>query len=118
MSDFEVIGAAVTEVNGLYAERDPKVIPEGFARTCNEMGWDTKKMWLQLSDQLRPWYEKDNEAYIYWNKGDGKWWLDAPSGAGLYVVKADSLTPPESGWLPLEGVPRPVPTVEERCGAS
>merc|ERR1719336_1114008 len=112
LQQIRVVGAAVAEVNGVFSSRDPKVIPAGFARTCVEMGWDSQGMWRKLSDQKRPWFEKSNEAYMYYNIGDGQWWLDGPSGAGLYVVKADSQTPPTGGWRPLGGVPRPAPTIE------
>jgi hypothetical protein len=100
------------EVNQKYVERDPTVIPNGFDVTCKQMGWNTKKMWLQLSDQRTSWFEAPNGSYIYWNQGDGKWWIDAPDGKGVYVVKSRRDVLPSSGWQPLPGAPRPAPTVE------
>jgi hypothetical protein len=42
-------------------------------RTCDEMGWESLKMWKQLSNQVSPWWKHaENESYIYYNKGDGK----------------------------------------------
>lgn len=46
-----VKSSGVQDVNQKYEERDPKVIPEGFAITCRSMRWNTEQMWLQLSDQ-------------------------------------------------------------------
>ena len=44
-----------------------------FERTCDEMGWDSPKMWKQLSNQVSPWWKhSENESYIYYNKGDGQ----------------------------------------------
>ena len=39
--------------------------------------------------EYEAWYEHDNEAYIYWNRSDGRWWIDVPSGAGAYVSDDD-----------------------------
>jgi hypothetical protein len=99
------------EVNQVYDERDPTVIPSGFDHTCKQMGWDTKKMWVQLSDQRTPWYEAPNGSYIYWNQGDGKWWIDAPDGGGVFIVKAPSTGVPASGWSALKQSSNPVPAV-------
>jgi hypothetical protein len=42
-------------------------------RTCDEMGWDSQKMWKQLSNEVSPWWKhSDNESYIYYNRGDGQ----------------------------------------------
>ena len=97
-----VKGAGSAVVNGLYLARPPAQIPVGFARwhlrnnvslqfmlnssiddvwkllmlprrTCDEMVWDSPKMWKQLSNQVSPWWKhSDNESYIYYNKGDGQ----------------------------------------------
>ncbi len=75
-------------------------------------------MWKNLSDQKTAWFEQsDNESYIYWNRGDGKWWMDGPSGAGIYVVPDPNLVvgnglPPTSGWVPLSSDFNPVPEVK------
>ena len=100
-----VVGAGVDSVNQQYSARSPTDIPAGFTSTCNEMGWASEQMWVQLSDGHRPWFEAANGAYIYWNRSDGCWWIDAPSGAGLYILKASTALPPLDGsageWEPL-----------------
>ena len=53
-----------------------------------------------------------NEAYMYWNRGDGKWWIDVPDGAGAYIALSDALDPPVSGWTALPGKKGPVPVVQ------
>lgn len=90
-------------VNGIYHPKSPTTVPAGFDRTCRVMNWDTDSMWKQLSDRQRPWYEAENESYIYWNRGDGKWWIDAPSGDGVYIVEDSGIVPPEGGWVSLSG---------------
>mmetsp|Transcript_30956 Transcript_30956/g.40517 ORF Transcript_30956/g.40517 Transcript_30956/m.40517 type:complete len:148 (-) Transcript_30956:121-564(-) len=107
-----VKSAGKLAVNGVYTSQDPKVIPEGFARTCRKMGWTPSEMWRKLSDQKRPWFEAENESYMYWNRGDGKWWMDEPSGSGVYVCKSDDKLPPKFGWTSLMGVNERIPVVE------
>eukprot|EP00954_Amorphochlora_amoebiformis_P023509 1360482-Amorphochlora_amoeboformis.AAC.2 len=101
------------------------------------MFWEPKEMWEELSDQKRLWFEAgqcryiassvkinvfnkilENGSYIYWNKSDGRWWIDGPSGAGVYIV-ADKVAhlgrgefPPSDGWKALQGSRKPLPTVE------
>lgn len=107
----EVSASGVIDVNAIYKGRDPTVIPIGFSLTCAEMKWDPEQMWAKLSDQKTEWYEADNGSYIYWNQGDGHWWIDAPSGKGVYIAEAPSAAPPTSGWRALEGVPSPLPQI-------
>jgi hypothetical protein len=111
-TQVRVVDSGHEDVNQVYTERNPDNIPLGFSLTCAEMQWDSEKMWLQLSNQKSLWYEAENGSYIYWNKGDGQWWIDAPDGKGVYVVKADSSAPPSAGWKSLPGAPRPEPSVE------
>ena len=107
-----VEGAGTAEVNGNYAAQDPKRVPAGFARTCHKLGWPTGQMWLQLSDGETPWWESENESYIYRNVGDGKWWIDAPDGGGVYILRGDAASgPPASGWQLLRGAAAPAPTL-------
>ena len=108
---IRISGGGFHHCNGVYERRSPTIIPAGFDRTCRQMNWDTEQMWKQLSDQSRPWYEAENESYIYWNRGDGKFWIDGPSGAGVYIVKNDGLTPPSEGWVSLSNDYEPAPTV-------
>jgi len=116
-SQLRVSNSGVVSVNAIYNEQDAKVIPVGFSLTCSEQGWDAEKMWLQLSDQKTPWYEAENGAYIYWNKGDGQWWIDAPDGKGVYITKASPSSVPLDGWKPLPGAKAPLPTVQLLTGS-
>eukprot|EP00949_MAST-11_sp_MAST-11-sp1_P001796 g1796.t1 len=72
MSKVSVDGAGVDVVNGLYSI-GPDSIPDGFAKTCVEMGWDSQEMWDKLYDTGTPWFKHDdNDSYIYRNKLDGR----------------------------------------------
>ena len=104
--------------NGVYLQQNPSVIPSGFAKVCRKSRWDTKSMWAQLTNGKTPWYLKDDEAYIYYNVGDKKWWIDAPEGHGLYVssdLNTDDRSPPTGGWVELAGAKLPVPEVSSGC---
>ena len=97
-----VAGASASEVNGEYVARAPDVIPAGFAATCEQMGWPPAATWRKLSDGMRHWFESSNGSYIYWNRSDGCWWIDEPSGAGVYIQRSSSELPPIEGkWEPL-----------------
>jgi len=54
----------------------------------------------------------ENGSYIYWNRSDGRWWMDGPSGAGLYIVKNSNDLPPTSGWQALRGSKAPLPEIK------
>jgi len=108
---LHVKGSGTESVNAVYVERDPAVIPVGFSLTCAEMKWDPEDTWQRLSNQKTPWFEAENGSYIYWNKHDGKWWIDAPDGKGVYIAQAPETAPPSSGWQPLPGVAGPLPQV-------
>ena len=123
-----VVRAGTAAVNGRYEiMRDATLIPRGFTLTCQAMGWEPVGMWRRLSDQTTPWYLHENGSYIYWNQGDGQWWIDEPSGAGVYVSKGHAAeaavaaagrgatttpVPPADGWRLLQGAKGPAPTVE------
>ena len=113
-----VRGAGEAAVNGVFTARSPKVVPAGFTRTCNEMGWPSDEMWVKLSDSTRVWYEHENESYIYWNRSDGRWWIDVPSGAGAYIVASSEGDPPSAGWRALPGMKSPVPSISVEEAAS
>lgn len=115
-SQLRVSNSGVASVNAICIERDPKVITVGFSLTCSEQRWDAEKMWLQLSDQKTAWYEAENGAYIYWNKGDGQWWIDAPDGKGVYISKAPASAVPKDGWRALPGASAPLPSVQLLTG--
>ena len=111
-SSVRVANAGVPSVVGLYAQRDAAAaIPAGFAKVCEQMGWPTRQMWKKLSDESKPWFEADNGAYIYRNVEDGQWWIDEPSGSGVYVAESTAPLPPSSGWRLLHGAKSPAPEV-------
>merc|ERR1711871_1571708 len=107
-----VRGGGLGAINAAYFQRKPDEVPAGFSKTCKEMNWPPKATWQQLSDGKRPWFEAENDAYIYFNRADGQWWIDSPSGAGAYVARSDTDVPPMSGWSALHGIPPVVPVVE------
>ena len=109
---IQIKAAGFQAVNAVYTQKPQTVIPAGFDRTCRSMNWDTEQMWKQLTEKGRSWYEADNQSYVYWNKGDGKWWIDGPSGAGGYIVKSNGELPPRSGWVALSSDYNPVPIVD------
>ena len=111
---ISVTKAGVPNANGIYLAQSPTVIPEGFAKVCRKSFWNTEQMWKQLTDGKRPWYLKSDDAYIYYNI-DGRWWLDAPEGHGLYVAPCDlkdKNIPPSTGWEELQNEYLPLPSVE------
>ena len=117
LTTVTILDAGFKEVNGVYdsAGRGAK-IPTGFVRTCEQMGWDSVAMWKQLYDETAPFYlRRENDAYIYRNKGDGRWWIDGPSGAGVYIVPSDDKLPPSSLWSALDDRHLPLPKVSVRA---
>ena len=111
-----VHGSGDSLVNGDYAPQNPAVVPAGFRRTCEAQLWDPEAMWRKLSDGRRHWYLSPNDSYIYFNVGDGNWWIDEPGGGGVYIVPGigDENVPPPTGWQALPGAHLPVPVVEAR----
>jgi len=108
-----VRGAGVTVLNGLYQAKPFSIIPPGFTKTCNQMRWNSEDMWNQLAVPSAYWFEHDNGSYIYLHK-DGRWWMDDPSGAGIYVCPASDGVDrvPSAGWQPLSAGLDPMPMVE------
>ena len=93
----------VPEINGDYLPKSPKDIPPGFASVCETQGWDTSDMWAKLNGvdpKHDTWFaHSENESYIYWNRNDGKWWIDGPDGNGVWIVAGPSHAPPAHGWM-------------------
>jgi len=103
MSRLRVMGAGVGEVNGEYEATAADKIPAGFAAVCMEQKWSTKDMWAKLNGGA-DWYKHvANGSYIYRNKADGKWWIDAPSGLGVYIVDGPTNACPAHGWKSVGG---------------
>jgi len=104
----------VAEINGDYFPKTPEEIPPAFSSVCQAQGWDTKQMWAKLNGldlKSDTWFSHvENDSYIYWNRNDGKWWIDGPDGNGVWIVKGPSHAPPAHGWMhttkgTLEGGP-------------
>ena len=116
MVSVRIAAAGVQSVVGLYQQRDPRShIPAAFAKVCEQMRWDPLPTWRKLSDQTLPWFLHDNGSYIYKNTGDGQWWIDEPSGGGVYVARSEDVLPPASGWEALSqggSAQAPMPKVE------
>lgn len=63
---------------------------------------------------------------MYFNRGDGQWWIDGPDGLGVYVARAEReeegeegmRLPPREGWEALTGGKAPCPVVEVVDGAA
>ena len=112
-----IVAAGVPSVVGSFVAKSPTAeIPKGFAAVCESMRWPTAESWRSLADQQKTWFLHENGAYIYRNTRDGQWWIDEPSGGGVYVAKSDSDLPPTEGWvlLPQAGK-RPLPQLEVKA---
>lgn len=116
---LKVSNAGVKVLNGDYHAKEISEIPVAFDKTCQEMGWNTLKMWTQLAVPEAPWFlHEQNGSYVYLHK-DGRWWMDDPSGGGIYVCRhqnSGNVTKvPSSGWEALQSPAarvEPMPTVE------
>jgi len=91
-----------SDVNGNYYPQSPSNIPKGFTKVCCAMNWDTQSMWTKLNGidpNANIWFaHSENDSYIYYNKGDGKWWIDGPNGEGVWIIDGPSHAPPAHGW--------------------
>ena len=96
--ELVVSNAGFQSVNGNYHQIRHEVIPTGFAKVCNEQGWNSSEMWSKLNG-LNVWYQhKENDSYIYFNNSDQKWWIDGPDGLGVYIISGTPDNPPKEGW--------------------
>ena len=93
---IEIFGGSEVGVRGLYIARDPKVVPDGFAKVCREEGWNPISTWARLGHGV--WFEKKNldGAYVYFNRLDRHWWIDNSDGKGVYKAAGPSHAPPGS----------------------
>lgn len=103
------------DINGEYTNMSADTVPEGFDKVCKEQGWDTGQMWKKLN-RGRPWFSAANQAYIYFNSGDGHWWIDEPGGGGVYKAVGPAHAFPAVGWKllaqPSGTSPPPPPSVQ------
>ena len=69
----------------------------------NNMFWKSEPIFCLRSGFQHHQSQRNSptQAYIYWNKSNGVWWIDEPSGNGVYIAKAPSHAPPQNGWKPL-----------------
>ena len=113
VTKLTVIGSKeVPAVNGDYFPKSAESIPTGFASVCENQGWGTKDMWKKLNGDSIWFKHSQNESYIYWNKGDGKWWIDGPDGNGVWIVGGPSHAPPAHGWSSIStGLTKSAPMV-------
>ena len=107
-----IAGAGSAIVNGVFSLRDAAAIPAAIALVCSSSGWNAAATWARLNG-ARAWWEAPNHSYVYYNSGDGQWWLDSGvTGLGLYVSSAASAgAPPRDGWAPLGDGALPLPSV-------
>ena len=75
-------------------------MPPGFARVCVASNWNTSDTWHELNGD-NDWLEAANGAYIYFNKSDRHWWMDATGGEGIYKAAGVAHAPPAVGWHPV-----------------
>ena len=76
--------------------------------------------WKKLNGG-RKWLHAENGAYIYLNSMDNHWWIDEPSGRGVFIApekhqmkSQNSIenTPPSFGWRYLGTTSEALPSVE------
>lgn len=108
-----VSGGGKAEVNGDYVPKAASDIPKMFAAVCDANGWSTPQMWAQLNGDAGWFAHSENDSYIYFNKSDGKWWIDGIDGLGVYIStnNAGASVPPGTGWKPLDPKSLPLPQV-------
>lgn len=125
VSSLRVVSSQARDerIDGTYVRRDGrKTIPDGFAKVCDANDWDTDETWRKLSAS-GAWFErvsssveesKDatssantssssslSSAYVYYNHADRHWWIDGPSGHGVWKAPGRAHTPPGNGWISL-----------------
>eukprot|EP00756_Hemistasia_phaeocysticola_P028553 Hpha_TRINITY_DN16179_c3_g9::TRINITY_DN16179_c3_g9_i1::g.7977::m.7977 len=104
ISKIVVDNSPVPGLNGVYTARGiGDAVPAAFARVCVDNGWKVDAMWRKLAGSGggsgERWFQHSgHEGYIYYNHGDGQWWIDGPDGLGEYVAPAPAHAPPARGW--------------------
>ena len=87
---IRVSNAGVQILNGTYKSRPYNTIPESFADVCHRMKWDPQSTWTQLAAPSCRWFLHDNNASYIYLHNDGRFWMDDPNGAGIYVCDASN----------------------------
>ena len=115
---LRIFDDARPEISGEYVARDGAVdVPDGFAEVCAANGWDTKATWAKLNGgEDATWFkhrDEGNASYVYFNAGDGHWWIDGPDGLGVYKAPGPAWAPPGGSirWKALDGAATSRPTL-------
>jgi len=115
MTHIIVESAGESAVDGKYLAKKAKEIPTSFGTVCEQNNWNTNDMWNKLNGG-NDWFKHEdqtNDSYVYFNKSDGKWWIDGPDGLGRYIY-GDGAVPhavPSYGWTSLQGETGRMPQV-------
>jgi hypothetical protein len=92
----------VPQIVGTYKVQSPADIPKSFIEVCRQAGWNPGDMWQKLQggpEKGNPWFKHtDNESYVYRNLSDGLWWIDGPSGMGVFTAEGPPNAVPAHGW--------------------
>merc|ERR1712238_60080 len=116
ISTVQIKGSGVDSVNQDFQSTSAKNIPPGFENVCIKNQWDVQRTWETLNNGT-PWFRASNDAYIYLNSVDNKWWIDRPDGNGVYIASKNqgeefSNIPPKTGWEALSVSYNPTPSLE------
>lgn len=102
----QIISASYEPLIGRYLVRESQDIPRSFAMVCEQAKWPVEGTWKKLNGgEGGRWFgHTENDSYIYYNQGDGLWWIDGPDGLGRWVAPGSSSSPPASAlaWKEVE----------------
>jgi hypothetical protein len=104
IASLNTAGHVFQTLTGKFAKQDAAVIPSSFDKVCQENKWDTRATWNKLNGKAS-WFAHANGSYIYFNKADGKWWLDGPDGLGVFTAGPKGVVAhavPSQGWEPIQ----------------
>ena len=105
VASVTITAANYPAVVGQYTPRSADEIPTGFGTVCEKNGWPSEQTWSKLNggEHGRWFAHESNDSYIYYNAGDGMWWIDGPDGLGAYKAKGVNWAPPgsETAWQVL-----------------
>ena len=115
---IRIVASGVDSVNQDFLWTTANIIPPGFESVCVKNGWNTHRTWKQLNSD-RPWLRgTKNDAYVYLNSMDDKWWIDKPDGNGVFIASKRQQgklfldAPPKTGWEALSPSYNPTPSIE------
>eukprot|EP00392_Amoebophrya_sp_AT5.2_P002841 g2846.t1 len=77
--------AKALKIAGLYSRAEFFEVPEGFKRLCKRENMGNCEYYWQQINGRNDWYRHETSgAYIYFNRGDERWWIDNHFGVGVY----------------------------------